>query len=101
MLLQKRFLRNIEDFQCENCKEFVRGNGYTNHCHKCLYSKHVDVNPGDRAHSCKGLMEPINFFEKGRKFIITHKCLKCNIQKTNKAAKNDCLEKLFDMIANK
>ena len=55
----KKFQRTIEDFTCEQCNFAVKGNGYTNHCPKCLWSKHVDVNPGDRAATCGGLMEPI------------------------------------------
>lgn len=38
----KNFTRVIEDFICENCGTEVKGNGYTNHCPKCLWSKHVD-----------------------------------------------------------
>ena len=55
----KRFNRRIEDFTCEHCGTEVHGNGYTNHCPNCLWSKHVDINPGDRAADCGGLMEPI------------------------------------------
>ena len=43
------FTRKVEDFTCEHCGREVHGNGYTNHCPHCLHSKHVDVNPGDRA----------------------------------------------------
>ena len=44
----KKFERNREDFTCNNCELFVQGDGYTDHCPSCLYSKHVDINPGDR-----------------------------------------------------
>ena len=53
------FIRKIENFTCNNCGTFVVGDGYTNHCPNCLFSKHVDTSPGDRKSSCKGLMEPI------------------------------------------
>ena len=53
------FIRKTEDFICENCGAVVVGNGYTNHCPACLYSKHVDRSPGDRAADCGGLMEPV------------------------------------------
>ena len=36
----------------------LRAMNYTNHCPRCLYSKHVDINPGDRAEQCDGMMEP-------------------------------------------
>ncbi|HYC79501.1 MAG TPA: RNHCP domain-containing protein, partial [Candidatus Binatia bacterium] len=55
----KLFQRTPENFVCENCGTKVSGNGYTNHCPNCLYSKHVDNNPGDRLNKCHGLMEPI------------------------------------------
>ena len=39
-----------EEFICENCGRKVEPLGYScrNHCPYCLYSKHVDINPGDR-----------------------------------------------------
>ena len=60
----KRFSRRTEDFTCEHCGTKVKGNGYTNHCPQCLYSKHVDINPGDRLSDCGGLMEPIDIEQK-------------------------------------
>ena len=56
----KMFQKNVEDFVCGNCGGEVVGNGYTNHCPKCLWSKHVDINPGDRAEKCGGMMKPIS-----------------------------------------
>ena len=56
----KKFQKRVEDFCCENCGTEVTGNGYTNHCPKCLYSKHVDINPGDRLNSCGSMMKPTN-----------------------------------------
>ena len=54
----RSFQRRIENFVCEHCGEKVIGDGYTNHCPKCLWSKHVDVNPGDRMAHCGGMMKP-------------------------------------------
>jgi len=92
--MTKKFQRNIEDFKCENCSNEVVGNGYTNHCPKCLYSKHVDINPGDRASSCGGLMEPISIEKKNGEERIIHKCKKCGFEKANKIQKDDN----FDLI---
>lgn len=72
------FARRIENFRCENCGHSMIGNGYTNHCSECLYSKHVDVFPGDRKSVCKGLMEPIGIEKKKGELRIVHKCLKCD-----------------------
>jgi hypothetical protein len=53
----RKFQRTREDFTRERCRTFVKGGGYTNHCPECLWSKHVDVNPGDRQATCQGLKE--------------------------------------------
>jgi len=71
------FIRTKEDFVCAHCKEAVRGTGYTNHCPKCLWSKHVDVQPGDRAEICGGMMEPIALEGSTPHYRIVHKCLSC------------------------
>ena len=87
--MTQKFQRTIEDFDCENCGARVLGTGFTNHCPVCLFSKHVDIYPGDRAEKCGGLMEPIGVeLEKG-KYIITQKCLKCGKIWRNEASPND------------
>lgn len=79
--MAKKFTRTIEDFSCEHCGRKVKGNGYTNHCPTCLWSKHVDKNPGDRAESCGGLMEPIAGEKEGQKLMITHRCERCGFER--------------------
>ena len=71
------FVKNVEDFKCEKCGTEVKGSGYTNHCPKCLWSKHVDVEPGDRAEGCGGMMEPIALEGTVARYRIVHKCKKC------------------------
>lgn len=95
--LMKRFQRKIEDFECLNCGQFVKGNGYTNHCPKCLWSRHVDINPGDRGSDCGGLMKPISFFKRSQKNLLLHKCLSCGLEKTNKLDVNDDFHKALDV----
>jgi len=68
----KNFQRTIEDFQCEHCGANISGNGYTNHCTECLWSKHVDINPGDRAATCGGLMRPTSLENENGEYVITH-----------------------------
>jgi hypothetical protein len=81
----KKFKRVIEDFVCENCGTRVEGDGYTNHCPSCLWSKHVDdKNPGDRASTCGGLMQPMEYYAQGNYWIIRHKCLKCGKEMNQK-----------------
>ncbi|MES2953183.1 MAG: RNHCP domain-containing protein [Patescibacteria group bacterium] len=84
-----QFKRKIEDFICEQCGLEVKGNGYTNHCPECLWSKHVDVFPGDRAETCGGLMEPIGQEMASGEHDILYRCAKCTIERRNKVAKED------------
>lgn len=73
----RKFQRRIESFVCGCCGRAVRGDGYTNHCPECLHSMHVDVNPGDRAESCGGLMAPVDYEIRGGAYVIVHQCLRC------------------------
>jgi len=97
--MSSNFKRKIEDFVCANCGVIVSGNGFTNHCPHCLWSKHVDINPGDRAERCGGLMEPIGVeLEKG-KYVITQKCLTCGRIWRNEASVDDRIsEFLTDLL---
>lgn len=93
----KKFNRNIEDFTCENCGTKVRGNGYTNHCPNCLFSKHVDINPGDRSAECGGLMEPVGLEIKNGEYIIIHRCQKCGFMRKNKTSPDDNFEAVLNL----
>ena len=59
--MKKRFTMIDENFICENCGKVVKKLGYSarDHCPYCLYSKHVDIFPGDRENTCKGLLKPM------------------------------------------
>lgn len=94
----KNFIRNPEDFICEHCDASVAGNGYTNHCPACLYSKHVDNIPGDRANPCCGLMPPLRVEPDAEGYTITHQCQICRAIKRNKAAANDNRDRLISLI---
>jgi len=89
------FKRTIENFVCEKCGYEVEGNGFTNHCPECLWSKHVDIDPGDREATCGGLMAPTEVQKKGSEYNIIHVCEKCGFTRVNKAQKEDS----FDMLA--
>ena len=84
------FTRVVEDFVCEKCGIHVRGSGYTNHCPKCLWSKHVDIDPGDRAAACGGMMEPVAIEgSTGKGYTVRHKCKKCGFVRTNMVSPED------------
>ena len=74
----KRFKMLDEAFICENCQKKVEKLNYTarDHCPYCLYSKHVDINPGDRLNSCQGLLEPIGIEKYRDSYKIIYKCQK-------------------------
>ncbi len=74
------FSKNDSGFTCAHCGREVKPLGYSsrNHCPFCLWSLHLDNNPGDRASECGGELEPV-FAEPDPKkgYIITHRCVKC------------------------
>ena len=77
-------------FICQKCNKGVSklSNGsYRNHCPFCLYSKHIDRRPGDRANSCGGLMRPVSMTYKRKKgWQLIHVCLRCGLRSINKVA---------------
>jgi hypothetical protein len=91
----KKFQRKIENFVCGHCGAEVKGNGYTNHCPSCLWSRHVDVNPGDRQNQCGGMMRPVLVEIKSGKYILTQKCEKCGFEKKNKTSPKDNFEAIL------
>ncbi len=95
--MAKQFQKTIEDFTCEHCGAFVKGNGYTNHCPACLWAKHVDINPGDRENQCQGMMKPIKIEPDGQEYILIHKCEKCGAIKRNKTSPNDDFEQILKL----
>ena len=80
----KKFNMRDEDFICEHCHKEVKKLNYTarDHCPYCLYSKHVDINPGDRENNCLGLLKPIGIEKYRNTYKIIYKCEKCH--ETNK-----------------
>lgn len=89
------FTRRIENFTCEHCGARVEGTGYTNHCPKCLWSKHVDVEPGDRAATCGGMMEPVSIEGSSPEYVILHRCVKCGYERKNKVQPGDDADALL------
>ena len=96
----KTFTKRIEDFTCAHCGAEVFGNGYTNHCPKCLWSRHVDNTPGDRQSDCGGMMCPISVKPDKGGFIITHKCEKCGKIINQHSAENDDIDTIISISSN-
>ncbi len=98
----KRFTEIDEEFVCSHCGKKVPKLGYScrNHCPYCLYSKHVDINPGDRAETCQGTLRPIGLEIDAKKgYVIVHKCETCGKIRKNKAAKDDNMDLMIKLSA--
>lgn len=100
----RRFIaqsRNV-GFCCLNCGAEVpplTSGSCRNHCPHCLYSLHLDVNPGDRASDCRGLLEPVAVSYSGKKgWIIHHRCRRCGALRRNKAALEDAVPDNYQLI---
>lgn len=94
----KRFIaqgRNTS-FVCDHCGRDVPplANGsYRNHCPFCLYSRHLDVFPGDRASDCGGLLRPVGVEHRGNKgWMIVSVCEGCGDTRRNRAALDDAAQ---------
>jgi hypothetical protein len=94
------FVKVKENFVCGNCGCKVLGTGYTNHCPNCLWSRHVDIEPGDRANPCNGLLQPIGIETKGGEYIIVHQCQKCGEKTRCKSSPQDNQEEIILLSQN-
>lgn len=99
--MQSRFTHINESFVCEFCHRKVAPaeTGCRNHCPHCLTSKHVDINPGDRANSCQGLLQAIGYELDGKKgIVLLFKCKKCGQVTRNKAMRDGEMPDDYDKI---
>ena len=95
----KKFNMIDEDFVCENCNKKVSKLNYSarDHCPNCLYSLHVDINPGDRANDCQGILKPIGIEKFKNSYKIIYKCEKCGQIKKNKIANDDDMDLIIKL----
>ena len=86
-----------DGFTCIHCALQVPGQSWgtkhRNHCPACLYSRHMDESPGDRASPCRAPMEPIGIEvragDRGGEWAIIHRCRACGVIKANRIAGDD------------
>ena len=81
-------------FRCGHCSLDVStvatGTAHRNHCPNCLWSRHVDDSPGDRAAHCRSLMEPIAVTVRGDgEWVLVHRCAGCDELHLNRTAADD------------
>ncbi len=101
--MPKTFIKNDRGFVCQNCGKQVSPLGYTsrNHCPFCLYSLHVDINPGDRANTCNGLQRPIGIENNSKKgYVIIYKCTRCGKITRNKSAQDDNFDRILQVSSH-
>jgi len=98
----KKFRHLDEAFICENCNKHVEKLVYTSrdHCPFCLYSKHVDIYPGDRTNNCQGMLKPIGIEKFKDTFKIVYKCEKCNEIHKNIMANDDNMDLIIKLSVN-
>lgn len=95
----KRFNMIDESFICEKCGKNVEPLKYSarDHCPFCLYSKHVDINPGDRKNDCMGLLKPIGIEKFKDTYKINYKCEKCGELHKNIIANDDNMDLIINL----
>lgn len=95
----KKFKMIDESFICTNCNKQVNLLLYTarDHCPYCLYSVHVDNNPGDRLSNCHGLLIPTGIEKYKLGYKILYKCNKCGEVKKNISALDDDMDKIIEL----
>ena len=91
-----------EAFTCRVCGRLVTpagsGTDHRNHCPNCLSSVHLDVEPGDRAADCGGVMDPIAVWvRKGGEWAVIHRCRRCGKLDSNRIAADDNPIKLMSI----
>jgi hypothetical protein len=66
------------------------GTAHRNHCPNCLWSRHVDVVPGDRAAECGAAMEAVAIAGRDDgEWTLVHRCRGCHTLKANRVAGDD------------
>ncbi len=91
-----------ESFICENCGKNVEKLNYTarDHCPYCLYSKHVDILPGDRENLCHGLLKPVGIEKFKNSYKIIYRCNKCKNLHKNIMALDDDMNLVIELSKN-
>lgn len=89
-------------FTCKVCGRPVvptgAGSDHRNHCPNCLSSLHLDVEPGDRAADCGGIMDAVGVWvRKGGEWALIHRCRRCQVLRSNRVAADDNPMKLMSI----
>lgn len=85
---------SVRTFRCGHCSfavpHFAPGTRHRNHCPICLWSRHLDDAPGDRAAACGGLMEPVAISPRpDGEWMVVHRCRQCDELRRTRIAGDD------------
>ena len=99
----KLFTKNDDSFICENCNKEVKALNYSSrdHCNYCLYSKHVDINPGDRQNTYRDLLKPIGIEKYKDTYKIIYECERCKEIHKNIMATDDNMDLIIELSVEK
>lgn len=89
-------------FTCVRCGAVVSptpaGSKHRNHCPSCLWSRHVDLQTGDRRSGCRGAMEPIGVWVRpDGEWALLHRCGVCGLIRANRIAGDDDNRALLEL----
>ncbi|MDD2956338.1 MAG: RNHCP domain-containing protein [Oscillospiraceae bacterium] len=91
-----------DSFTCKFCGRLVTpagaGSEHRNHCPNCLCSLHLDLEPGDRAADCGGVMDPVAVWvRRDKEWAVIHRCRICGGLSSNRVAADDNPMKLMSI----
>lgn len=96
-------MTKADTFICIHCGHRAEarphGTRHRNHCPRCLWSRHVDRQPGDRASTCHGPMEPIAIGTRREEWIVIHRCRSCGALNASRSAGDDDALQLLSIAA--
>lgn len=95
--------RGPSSFRCRHCGLDVPldavGTTHRNHCPSCLWSRHVDDSPGDRAADCGAAMEPLAIAVRGDgEWVLVHRCTGCGVLHLNRTAGDDNVYVMLQLV---
>ena len=74
------------------------GSSHRNHCPNCLSSLHLDIEPGDRASDCGGIMDAVGVWvRQNGEWAVIHRCRRCGHLSANRVAADDNPMKLMSI----
>lgn len=60
----------------------------------------MDINPGDRASDCGGMMEPVAVEGASPEYALVHRCVKCGYEKPNALAEEDDMDAVLAIVSH-